>query len=357
MKINVTQTFLPNIEEYISVLSKAWENKWITNDGELLRQFEKEFEEKFNVKNFSFVSNGTIAIQIAIRALSLKGEIITTPFSYVATTTSILWEYCVPVFVDINLNDFCIDVSKIEDRITSKTTAILATHVYGFPCDIVAIENIASKYNLKVIYDAAHAVGVEYKNQSIFNYGDISTCSFHATKLFHTGEGGGVFTNNKSLSAKINLFRSFGHIKDEYFDIGINGKNSEFHAAMGLVNLGYFDSIVAKRKEITEIYNSFLTNKLYLPEPRVSTKRNYAYYPVIFESEKTLEKVVLILKERNIFPRRYFYPSLNKLPYLEQNYECSISEDISNRVLALPLYYDLEFQHVELISKLILNNL
>src|SRR4051812_13653924 len=215
--INVTKTFLPPFEEYCAVLKRAWDKGWITNNGELVRELEEKLKQYLGVKNLLLCNNGTVALQIALKALNVKGEVITTPFSYVATTGVILWENCTPVFVDIDENNFCIDAFKIEDAITDKTSAIFATHVYGHPCDIDAIQKIADKYNLKVIYDGAHAFGTQYKGKSIFNYGDAATCSFHATKLFHTAEGGCIITNDEALAQQVKLHHQFGHIADYHF--------------------------------------------------------------------------------------------------------------------------------------------
>ncbi len=222
--INVTKTFLPPIEEYTAMLKRAWDKTWITNNGELVVELEEKLKSYLGVRNLWFCNNGTTVLQIALKALQITGEVITTPFSYVATTNAILWENCSPVFVDINPLNFCIDASKIEDSITERTQAILATHVYGYPCDTVAIKSIAKKHNLKVIYDGAHSFGTKFLGQSIFNYGDISTCSFHATKLFHTGEGGCIVTRDKLLMRQLFLYSHFGHIGDDYYSIGINGK-------------------------------------------------------------------------------------------------------------------------------------
>ncbi len=351
--INVTKTYLPSIEEYQSYIKKIWENGWITNNGPLVIELEKKLKEFLNVSQLIYCGNGTIALQIAIKALELKKEIITTPFSYVATANSILWENCKPVFVDINPQTFCIDADKIEAAITKDTEAILAVHVYGVPCEVEKIEAIANKHNLKVIYDGAHAFGVEVNGKSIFSYGDISTCSFHATKLFHTIEGGAVIANDHLLNEKVVLLRQFGHIYDDYRSIGINGKNSEFHAAMGLCNIKRIDELIEKRKIVCELYDSHLSS---LPLQRLSiannVKYNYAYYPVVFENEKKLIAVMELLKKQNIIPRRYFYPSLNTLPHI-QYASCPISENIAPRVLCLPLYADLELEIVENICSII----
>ncbi len=352
--INVTKSYLPKLQKYVDLIEGIWENHHLTNRGPLVQKLEKEIGEKIKTNNLLFVSNGTIAIQLAIKALEITGEVITTPFSYVATTTSILWENCKPVFCDIDINTFCIDADKLEALITPKTSAILATHVYGIPCNIEKIELIAKKYKLKVIYDAAHGFGVIYKNQSLLNYGDVSTCSFHATKLFHTVEGGSVTTKDDELFEKIKLFHSFGHIGDDYFTQGINGKNSEFHAAMGLCNLPVLDELIENRKATTEFYTSLLSNDN-ISRPRIpeGTTYNYAYYPVVFQDETTLLAVKKKLFENGVNSRRYFFPSLNNLPYLTQSNPCPISEDISKRVLCLPLYYEINASDVERISKII----
>ncbi|MEZ4823147.1 MAG: aminotransferase class I/II-fold pyridoxal phosphate-dependent enzyme, partial [Ignavibacteria bacterium] len=229
--INVTKTYLPPVEEYIEKIRSVWENNWITNQGPLAEELESELKNYLGVKNLLLVSNGTIALQIAIKALELKDEIITTPYSYVATTSSILWENCTPVFCDIEDKTFCIDPDKIESLITEKTTGILATNVYGFPCEYEKIKAIADRHDLKVIYDGAHSFGVKINGESVFNYGDISTISFHATKLFHTIEGGAIITNDEKLSAKMFLYRAFGHLDDDHYSVGINGRTSEFNAA------------------------------------------------------------------------------------------------------------------------------
>ncbi len=339
--INVTKTFLPPFDEYTAVLKRAWDKGWITNNGELVKELEEKLEAYLGVKHLIFCNNGTIALQITLKALAIKGEVITTPFSYVATTGAILWENCQPVFVDIDEKNFCIDAAKIEASITDKTSAILATHVYGHACNIEAIENIAHKYDLKVIYDGAHAFGTKYKGRSVLSYGDVSTCSFHATKLFHTAEGGCMITDDDDLAASLRLYQHFGHIADEHFCMGINGKSSELHAAMGLCNLNYIDKILQSRKGQWLYYQSLLKHeRLQLLEISPAIEYNYSYFPVVFESEELLLDSISRLKEKEIIPRRYFYPSLNTLPYIE--YQPSpVSESIAKRVLCLPLFFGL----------------
>lgn len=356
--INVTKSYLPPQEEYNEYLKGIWQRVHLTNHGPLVVELEEKLKEFLGVKHLFFLNNGTIALQIAIKALDLKGEIITTPFSYVATTSSIAWENCKPVFADIHPETYCLDPAKIEARITPQTSAILATHVYGNPCDVEAIQKVANKHKLKVIYDAAHAFGVTYKNSSVLNFGDISTLSFHATKLFHTIEGGAIITNDDQLAHKISYMRNFGHNgSEDFWGVGINGKTSEFNAAMGLCILPKMAEIVAKRRLLSEKYDKLLAG-LGLVKPLIDSKvvYNYSYYPIIFKSEKDLLKVKSILNAANIYPRRYFYPSLNTLNYVD-NDAMPISEDISTRVLCLPLYYDLREVEVQMIANTIVKTL
>ncbi|TDE16555.1 DegT/DnrJ/EryC1/StrS family aminotransferase [Dyadobacter psychrotolerans] len=353
--INVTKTFLPDQEKYLQYVREIWERGYLTNNGPLLQQLESELKDYLKVDHLYFCGNGTIVLQIAIKALEITGEVITTPFSYCATSNAILWEKCIPVFVDIDKDTFNIDPDLIEASITPATTAILATHVYGNPCDVEKIELIAKKHNLKVVYDAAHAFGVTYKKRSLLSYGDISTCSFHATKVFHTIEGGALISNHPELDEKLSLLRAFGHQGDEsYHFAGINGKNSEFHAAMGLCNLPHVPEIIAARKEVFDTYDNQLNwDVLERPVKNKDIEYNYAYYPVVFSSEKVLKDVLEALRVQEIIPRRYFYPSLNTLPFMPGQISCPVSENISERVLCLPLYVGLPLTDVERISAII----
>ena len=353
-RVYVTKTFLPPIEEYEGYIKQIWNSYQLTDQGPLLQQFEEKAKEYLEVENFHFVSNGTIALQVALKALEItEGEIITTPFSYVATTSAILWERCTPVFVDIESDTFCIDVNKIEEAITPKTKAIMAVHIYGYPCDVEQIEAIAKKYNLKVIYDGAHAFGVRYKGKPLLSYGDVSTCSFHATKPFHTIEGGCVITNSQELSDRVELIKHFGQSGDSHHMLGTNAKASEFQAAMGLCNIKYVDEVFAKRKLISELYDRLIGNRFKTPVISDKlTQRNYAYYPLVFESEAQLLVAIKKLKTENIYPRRYFYPSLNTISYVDGQ-SCPISEDISSRVACLPLFADMKEEIVEKIAKVI----
>lgn len=356
--INVTKTFLPPQEEYNKLLKRAWEAQWLTNRGELVLELEQKLKEYLNISNIIVTNNGTVPLQIAVKLLGNQGEIITTPFSYVATSAAIVWENCTPVFVDIHPEYLTIDETKIENAITDKTRAILATHVFGNPCNVDVIEEIAQKYNLKVIYDAAHAFGVIYKEKSLFNYGHISTCSFHATKLFHTGEGGAMFTNDAELHHKLFYSHNFGHNGPlKFHGIGINGKMSELQAAMGLAVLPYMKTIISERKVVVDYYDLNLDlSKIQTLKLRENTQWNFSYYPVIFESEETLLKVQAKLNQNQIFPRRYFYPSLNTVEYMRGDIMYN-SENISGRILCLPLCSGLLEDELEQIVLIVNDNL
>ena len=353
--ITVTKTFFPPIEEYYSLLERVWKNQWLTNRGELVIELEEKLKKYLNVSNILIMNNGTVPIQIALKVMADGGEVITTPFSYVATTASIVWENCTPVFVDIHPEYLTIDETKIEAAITDRTTCILATHVYGNPCNIEEIERIAKQYNLKVIYDAAHSFGVQYKDKSIFEYGDVSTCSFHATKLFHTGEGGASFCSNEELRNKIFYSHNFGHNGPlEFHGLGINAKVSELQGAMGLAVLPYMNHILHERKQVVDYYNKNLNfERLQKLKLRDGVKWNYSYYPVIFENEEMLLQVQDKLNNNNIVPRRYFMPSLNTIKYVSNKQEMTVSEDISKRIMCLPLYVGLEQIELDAIVKII----
>lgn len=352
--ITVTKTFLPPQEEYNMFVKRAWKKVWLTNRGELTLELERKIKEKYQTNNIIITNNGTIPLQIALKLLGGQGEIITTPFSYIASTSAIIWENCKPVFVDIHPEYLSIDETKIEAAITPKTTAILATHVFGNPCHVNAIEKIAEKYNLSVIYDAAHCFGVTYNNTSIFNYGDISTCSFHATKIFHTGEGGAMFCNDENLYHKLYYSHNFGHNGPlDFYGLGINAKISELQSAMGLAVFDNLEHIFSERKKVVDFYlnnlnfASFSTMKV-----RENTIWNYSYFPLIFVSEEALLKVQQKLNVAEIFPRRYFYPSLNTIDFVKGE-TMPISESIASRILCLPLYVGLTKEELQLIVNLI----
>lgn len=353
--IYVTMPTLAPLEEVNELMKGIWESGIMTHNGPLVQRFEKECAEYHEVPNLVTCVNGTIALQMAIRALRLKGEIITTPFTFIATINSILWEGCTPVFVDIDPDTLCIDPKKIEEKITYHTVGIMPVHVFGNCCDIEAIDAIAKKHNLKVIYDACHSVGVKYKGQSIFNYGDISVTSFHATKMLNTTEGGGCFTLNKELDEKLRRIRFFGF--ENHADIvedGTNGKMTEVHAAVGLANLRYLDAALADRKRKYAMYKEALSKDKTLKFQRINEGCNYSYFPVIFKDEDTLLKVQTKLNANHIFPRRYFYPSVNTFSRLVPYTPMPVSEDIASRILCLPLYYTLSEQDIQRIIDIIL---
>jgi dTDP-4-amino-4,6-dideoxygalactose transaminase len=352
--IPVTRPFLPPVEEYESYVRDIWQRQWLTNNGPLVNELEIRLKNYLDVPHMLYVNNGTMAIQLAIRALELKGEIITTPFSFIATTSSAIWENCKPVFVDIDPETLNIDAGKIEAAINPNTCAILATHVFGNPCDIEAIDQVAEKYQLKVIYDASHCFGTKYKGKSVFRYGDVSTTSFHATKLFHTIEGGAVFTPHPELLKKIAYMRNFGFNGPEDFAcVGINAKNSEFHAAMGLANLKYVNDVLEKRKQLYLYYVDHLgaLDKT-LQSIQKHTDFNYAYLPVLFPSEEMVKKIEQYLNANLIFPRRYFYPSLHTLSFVDK-YECPVSACVSSRVICLPMHYNLSIEEVNFVIRIL----
>jgi dTDP-4-amino-4,6-dideoxygalactose transaminase len=353
----VTKSFLPPIKEYTAQVQRAYDNQWLTNRGELVQELEQKLTAYLGLEESKILitNNGTIPLQIAVKLLGNGGEIITTPFSYVATTAAIVWENCTPVFVDIDPEYLTIDETKIEAAITPRTTCILATHVFGNPCNIEAIEAIANKHNLKVIYDAAHCFGVKYKGKSIFEYGDVSTCSFHATKIFHTGEGGAIFCKDPELFHKIYYSHNFGHNGPlDFHGLGINGKISELQAAMGLAVLPYMVEILEKRKSSVVEYNRMLENtNLKRLKIRPDTAWNYSYYPVLFDNEETLLKIEKAMQEQDIIPRRYFYPSLHTLPYVK-SVNTRVSQDISTRVMCLPLFHSLDFDSINMVSKILI---
>ena len=352
--INVTRSFMPPIEEYEKYIEKIWNNRYLTNEGPLLQELRDKIKEYLGVNNVNIVNNGTTALELAIKALDIEdGEIITTPFSFVATTSSILWERCEPVFVDIDIDTLCIDVKKIEEAITPKTRAIMAVHVFGYPSDVEKIQEIANKHNLKVIYDGAHAFGSKYKGKSLLGYGDITTCSFHATKLFHTIEGGACFAKDSEVNQKIQLLKTFGEKNKKYEIVGTNAKMTEFNAAMGLANLPYITEIIKERKEICELYDKELQGYVERPKFLPELEYNYIYYPIILKDEDETLKIIQNLNKKEIYARRYFYPSLNTLNFIKSEVKCPVSEDISKRILCLPLYNGLKENEIKQICEII----
>ncbi len=372
-KINVTEPFLPPLEEYTEYLKRIWDRNWLTNQGPLVREFEERLQDYhgLNLKVYC-VANGTLGLQIALKALGVTGEVITTPFSYVATTACPLWKGCTVKFADIEPDTLTIDPKAVEAAITPKTEAILATHVFGNPCDVEALETIAKKHGLALIYDAAHTFGVTYKGKSLLEYGDVSMVSLHATKLLHSVEGGFVVAKDSQVAEKMEWMRRFGHNGFEAFHgIGINAKMSEIHAAMGLCNLNHIDTILAKRKAICEAYdqllfdsndrNSEIGNPSSIPYHSIvyrdETFRNYAYYPIIFAYEDELLAALARLNSKEIYPRRYFYPALDHVPeWSSADSKCSIASNVSSRVLCLPLSTRVHPDIVKVVSREIIQS-
>ncbi|MDP4145748.1 MAG: DegT/DnrJ/EryC1/StrS family aminotransferase [Bacillota bacterium] len=337
--INVTKTYLPNIEKYKEYIDDIFESGWLTNNGQFVKKLEKRLKEYLGVKNLILVSNGTLALQVAYRALGLKGEVLTTPFSFVATTSTLVWEGLKPKFVDIDSETLNMDYRRIEPLITDKTSAIVPVHVFGNACEVEEIHRIAEKNNLKVIYDAAHAFDVKYKGESLLNYGDISTISFHSTKIFHTIEGGAIIVKDNELYEKIKLMINFGISGPDRVEcLGINTKMNEFQAAMGLCILDDMEGILENRRRVTGYYREYLPKGLQLQKHNENCSENYAYFPVVFDSENTLLSVQEGLRENDIYARRYFYPSLDTLSYIKEPQDVPISNSISKRILCLPIY-------------------
>lgn len=352
--IQVTKTWLPPLEEYTARLRGVWERGWITNNGQLVQELEEQLRRQLGVGHLKAVANGTLALQLALKALGVRGEVITTPFSYVATTGSLLWEGCTPVFVDIEPKTLCLDPALVEAAITPRTMAILATHVYGYPCDVEALAVIARRHGLKVIYDAAHAFGTRYQGRALCDYGDASTLSFHATKLFHTVEGGAVVTRSPESAERIELMRSFGHRADDHICPGINAKMSEPHAAMGLCLLPRVEGFIAARRQICAAYDRLLLGTtLERPHCPPGCDYNHAYYPILFPGEPALLNAVAALVTAGIRPRRYFWPALNELPYV-RGQRCPVAESAARRALCLPLHVDLDEGTVRRIAGVVL---
>jgi len=356
--INVTKTYLPSKEKYQQYVDEIYANGWITNNGPMVKQLEKRLAEYLGVKNIVLVANGTVALEIAYRTLGLKGYAITTPFSFVATTSSLVTNGIKPIFADIDPQTLNMDSNKIEELITPNTSVIVPVHVFGNSCDVEAIDKIAKKHKLKVVYDAAHAFNMKYKDESILNYGDISTLSFHATKLFHTIEGGALIINDDSLVEKARYLINFGIENAESIpDLGTNAKMNEFEAAMGLCMLDEMEEISQRRKDVYERYEKELEFLVQFQKQNLNATQNYSYFPIVLKNEDQTLALQSALNEQQIFPRRYFYPSLDTLHYIEPKQHMAISRDIANRILCLPIYPGLLKTQQENIIEIIKNTM
>jgi len=342
-KINVTEPYLPPFDEYVEHLRGIWDRNWLTNQGPLVNKLEQKLQEYHRLSILVHsVANGSLGLQIALKALGVRGGVITTPFSYVATASCPIWEGCSLRFTDIEPDSLTINPAAVEAAITPQTEAILATHVFGNPCGVEALEAIAAKHGLALIFDAAHAFGVSYKGKSILEYGDASMVSMHATKLMHSVEGGFIVAKDSVIAGKMEWMRRFGHNGPEAFHgVGINAKMSEFHAAMGLCVLKRVNAIMQQRRLLTEAYDANLPDGVRRLHYRDEASRNYSYYPVIFESEQSLLVAVEALGRKNVIPRRYFYPLLNQFDLMDTSIASSypVAKSVSERILCLPMSY------------------
>lgn len=345
--IQVTKTFLPPMEEYIEKIKQIWDSSWVTNNGPLHDELQIKISNYLKVNQSTLFTNGHLALDIAIKALGLKGEVITTPFTFASTTHAIVMNNLTPVFCDINIDDFTIDVDKIEELITEKTSAIIPVHVFGYPCNMKKIQEIANKYNLKVIYDAAHVFGVEVNGRGIGNFGDISMFSLHATKVYNSIEGGVLTYNNKDLIKTLNMFKNFGITGPESIEaVGLNAKMNEFQAAMGLINLKYIDEQIDRRKIVANIYRDVLKDVegLYYLEDKEGVRHNYSYFPIVIDEMITKidrDELHEKLKEYDIFTRKYFYPLVTDFDCYKGKFEDEHlvnSKYVADRVLTLPIY-------------------
>lgn len=362
--IFITQPDLPDIEEFFPYLKEIWQRKQVTNNSKFHQELEQKLAQFLGVKHVSLFANGTLALMVALKSLDLKGEVITTPFSFVATSNALLWNNLKPIFVDIDHDTLNLNPEKIEKAITKETTAILPVHVYGNPCDVKSIKKIAQKHNLSLIYDAAHAFGTKINNKSILNYGDLSILSFHATKIFNTIEGGAIICHNKEAKKKIDRLKNFGIVnKTTVEEAGINAKMNELQAAMGLLQLKHIKGNIKKRKEIAETYRKELKNinGISLLEKKDSVEYNYGYFPILIDKEKygmTRDELYEKFKQNNIHVRRYFYPLISDFsPYKQlkssNKNNLPIANDIANKILCLPIYPELEKKDIERIINLI----
>lgn len=355
--INVTKTYIPSLDKYNVYLKKIFTDGIVTNNGQFLRELQKELENYLGIKNILLVQNGTLALQIAYKLLKLKGEIITTPFTFVATVSSQVWEGLIPKFVDINNETLNINEKLIEKSITSNVSGIVPVHVFGNGCEVEYIDKIAKKFGIKVVYDAAHAFGVKYKNKSILNYGDISVMSFHATKIFHTIEGGALIIKDDELYKKACLMINFGiDGLNSISELGINAKMNELEAAMGLCILDNIDKIIGDRKNVYEYYMNHLKGNIIFQKHNKNASLNYSYFPIILNSEENVIKVIEMLSRENIRPRRYFYPSLSTLPYVSYDVSVPISDNISKRILCLPFYDSISIKDLKTIIEIVNKN-
>lgn len=365
-KITVTSPLLPSLDEFYPLLKEIWENKWITNNGNFHKQLEKELADYLKVPYVSLFTNGTLPLITALQAMRITGEVITTPYSFVATTHSLWWNGIKPVFVDVDPNTCNLDPVKIEAAITPKTTAIMPVHCYGKPCDTKGIQEIADKYGLKVIYDAAHAFGVEVDGDSILKAGDMSTLSFHATKVYNTIEGGALIMHDEATKKRIDYLKNFGFAGEtEVVAPGINSKMDEMRAAYGILNLRHVDAAIAARQKVANCYRAALreVEGITFFDDMPGVRHNYSYFPVFIDAEKygmTRDELYFKMKDANVLGRRYFYPLISNF----STYRGLASAGMDNlpnaarfaeRVICLPMHHELTDEDIERVLKLVVN--
>ena len=358
--ITVTKSHIPCVSKFNNYIDDIFKSGYLSNNGKYVQELQRRLEQYLNVENLLLVTNGTLALQVTYKVFELKDDVITTPFSFVATTSSIVWEGLEPVFADINPETFCIDSNNVKNVITDRTSAIVPVHVFGNACDVESMQNVAEEYNIKIIYDGAHAFGVCHKDKSLLSFGDATTLSFHATKLFHTIEGGAIIFKDKEHYEKAKDMINFGfNPKNGGFSdkLGINCKMNEFQAAMGLCVLDDIESILSKRANVYDIYTKELNGFVIFQKQNPFSTKNYSYFPVLFKDEPQTLRVKEALKKEQIDARRYFYPSLDTLPYINLKQIMQVSRSIAERILCLPLYASLDEEDVYRIIKIVKNNI
>ena len=354
----VTRATLPPLESYLEKIREIFSCRYLTNNGKNVQELEQALTGFLEVPHLTLCTNGTLALQLALRLLNLNGKpVVTTPFSYVATVSALLWEGCEPVFADIDPRTLCISPEAVEACLDARPdiAGVLPVHVYGNACDVTALEDICRRHGVALLYDAAHAFGCRIHDRGLLSWGDASAGSFHATKLFHTVEGGCVACRTDEAQERLSLLRAFGHINDDFICLGINAKMSEVHAAMGLCMLPLLPELIRRRAELCAAYDALLDlprSGLAKPAMSPDLEWNYAYYPVIFPDNKTMMRCLAAFGREQIHPRRYFYPSLNTLPYVSP-VSCPVSEDIVQRVACLPLWPDMGMDTVERVAAIL----